>query len=104
MVLRGVVLLGILFFVSYNAFAESMVSRQGADYVRLTKKPCIEGSVLTHIPEEYRQHFRAGRGFIGGADYPLCWAMRRDGNIQLIYPDGETGVVPPQMFSKEIEG
>jgi hypothetical protein len=104
MYLRAAVLVGLLFGVSYCAYGQSMVVRQGSDFIRLQSAPCTDPSVLHYIPEESRKYFKAGYAEVDGKKFSTCWAVRRRGDVLVIYPDGDIANVPMEQFIREVEG
>jgi hypothetical protein len=81
------------------AFAQEMVATEGKDEVRLTMKPCSVPAVLKIIPPEYHEQFYNASALVAGKKYLACW--RKNGQIvQLVYEDGDQGLMPVQMFSR----
>lgn len=85
-----------LALLSGSASAD-MEARQGADVLRLTQSPC-HPAVLAVIPEGHRGPFRLATATVNGTTYAACWALRVDGLIMVIYPDGESGLIPIALF------
>ena|SRR6478752_759066 len=84
---------------SFSASAD-MVIHKGDDWVRLQQKPC-DPSVLRHIQEGQRGYFRQAWVTFEGKQYRACWAVRQDGMVLLVYPDGDGGLIPAALFREE---
>lgn len=83
-----------------SAIADSEV-RNGADFIRLTAKPCADATVSALVtaqgedPKDYRQAFAE----IGGQAFAACWRpMFEREQVFIRYSDGDAGMVPFQMF------
>lgn len=82
-----------LLLVAAPALADS-VARQGADWVRITARPCTNEKVPQHIPDAGRRlDFRAATAQFGGQGYSACWTPI-PGGVGLVYEDGDQGIVP----------
>lgn len=71
------------------------IARKGADWVRLSLKPCANTEVVAHLERAgaHADAFRAGSAHFGGQDYGVCWQPANGGAL-LVYSDGDTGFVP----------
>ena len=83
-----------------SAHADSEV-RNGADFIRLTAKPCADATVSALVtaqgedPKDYRQAIAE----IGGMSFSACWRpMFEREQVFIRYSDGDMGMVPFQMF------
>jgi hypothetical protein len=77
-----------------------VIARSGEDSVRLTQNPCQiteHQAFPTGIPEE----FRAASAVVSKKLYVACWALRMDGQVFLIYDDGDAGLVPVSLFKQD---
>lgn len=83
------------------AVAADFVARQGQDVIRLTDEPCPV-SVIRHIPEGHRGHFRKAHASVNGKNYLACFAARSDGMVALVYEDGDQGLIPIQLFKEDV--
>lgn len=90
----------VLALYSKKAHADALVARSGGDSVRLLTEPCKNAAVLDQLKPEYHERFRAGEGNIGGKKYALCW-IANNGNVFLIYEDGDKGQAPMSVFERE---
>lgn len=73
------------------------IARNGADWVRLTAKPCSSAEVLAHIGTsgEDPKDFRAALARINGTEYEACWRPVYDKEVVFLrYSDGDAGLVP----------
>ena len=95
----GVALIIIILFalVAVPAHADSE-ARNGADWVRLTARPCTDEAVLRHIPDIGRRlDFRAATASVGGQDYAACWTPV-PGGVGLVFDDGDAGFIDQQSL------
>jgi hypothetical protein len=79
---------------------DHLVARQGADVARLTQQPC-PAAVLEQIPQHVREQFRLALMTVDGRSYDACWALRVDRIVQVVYHDGEGGLIPMDHFKRE---
>lgn len=88
--------LPLILLAAASAFADSEF-RQGSDYVRISATPCANEKVRQHIAAGGGDpaDFRAARAEYQGAPYAACWRPIFDQKmIQLVYEDGDAGIVP----------
>lgn len=79
-----------------SALADSE-ARLGADFVRITARPCTDEKVIAAITAagENPLDYRAARAEIGGAAFNGCWEpMKGRRMIHLRYEDGDQGLIP----------
>lgn len=84
------------------ALADDLVATNGRDSVRLTQGAC-HAEVLPLLAIAFPQvadRFRAATAQVEGSGYTACWLMRPDGKVLLIYPDGDTGLIPWSDFKR----
>jgi hypothetical protein len=103
----------LLYFASSNARGETLISRSGADYVRLFDTPCSSNEVLLGLDEEGRKagvppaaiadvlsRLRNGEAGLDGKVYKMCW-LDFGPFYGLFYDDGDRGQVPTELFQPE---
>ena len=77
------------------AFADAE-ARVGADFVRITARPCDDPKVLDLVKEagENPLDYRHAVAEVDGVPYAACWRplMQRRQNL-LRYPDGDSGLI-----------
>jgi hypothetical protein len=98
--MRAILFAAALFAVAGNANADAEV-RQGADFIRVTARPCEDEKVIEKIKEagdnplDYRRAFAQ----IGGQAYSACWKPNYERQqIFLRYGDGDAGLIPLDAF------
>jgi hypothetical protein len=77
-----------------------VIARQGEDSVRLTHNPCTltqHQAFPTGIPES----FLSASAVVDKRMYVACWAMRADGQVVVLYDDGDVGMVPATSFRQD---
>ena len=87
------------------AFAAPPVMRADdgrGDYVRLFDQPCANDKVLALLKPEQRKQMRAGETMLSGKLHGNCWLFLPNGTVGILYEDGETGMVPSQLFRPEV--
>jgi hypothetical protein len=90
-----------LAFACAPAFADiNMVVRDGKDYVRLSQAEC-HPEVAKLIPEQARSMFAAAVAVLGGKEWKGCWTVRSDGNVLVVYADGDMALIPVKFFNQE---
>jgi hypothetical protein len=85
------------------SFAGDLVATEGKDSVRLTQEPCPV-PVLKVLPEGVRGFFRKAVVLFEGKSWIACWAPRTDGTVHLVYSDGDSGLVPMDLFTEDRDG
>ena len=103
MEIRVAVLFAVLALVSCKAFGADnvMVARDGENSVTLHAEACTDAKVLPQIRPQHRARFQRGEAAIDGQKFGLCWIALPDGNVLLIYSDGDTGQLPLSYFKRE---
>lgn len=89
-----------LLLVAASAFADSEF-RQGADFVRLTVRPCTNDKVLALLKEagEDAADYHAASAEVGGVAFAGCWKPAYSKRvIMLRYDDGDQGMVPFEVL------
>jgi hypothetical protein len=97
-------LLAMLLAIS-NVAAANVVMRAtdtNGDYIRLFSQPCSNTVILTQTPPQYRERMQVGEASIGGKVYAICWLMRPDAKVGMLYEDGDSGLLPVQVFKPEV--
>lgn len=92
--LVAAILLALLWPAEARADSEA---RQGADFVRLTARPCVHAAVLAAITAagEDPDDYRAAVADLGGKSYAACWRPNFGARkVHLRYEDGDEGEVP----------
>ena len=86
----------LLLLCAAPALADSE-ARNGADFVRLTARPCADAKVLELIAAAGDNHldYRAAHAEIGGVPYAACWRplMNRE-VVHVRYADSDQGLIP----------
>lgn len=72
------------------------------DYVRLFDQPCANDKVLALLKPDQRKYMRAGETMLSGKLHGNCWLFLPNGAVGILYEDGETGMVPAQLFRPEV--
>lgn len=80
--------------------AADLVTRMGADTLRLTEKPCPV-TMSKYLPAEIIGRFLEAVAIMDGKTYMGCWTIRGDGQVFLRYEDGDGGLVPLTSFKDE---
>jgi hypothetical protein len=82
------------------AMADDLVASKGDATVRLTQGECFD-VVLAILRPELRDRVKAAHATVGGKQYRACWMVRSDGDIGLLYEDGDEGLVPRADLKRE---
>lgn len=84
-----------------SCYASDYVAKIDKDNsIRLTEEPCpVE--VIQHIPQGSRGFFQRAYAVLNGKQWAACWATRTDGNVLMVYSDGDQGLVPLGAFKME---
>lgn len=90
--MRKTILFLILLVIACPALADAQ-AHQGADWVRITARPCTNEAVLARIRVPDRLDYRQASAEFQGTAYAPCWCPEGNG-IRLIYEDGDEGVIP----------
>ena len=80
--------------------AADLVTKQGANTLRLTEHPCPV-TMAKYLPAEIIGRFLAAVAIVDGKTYMGCWTIRGDGQVFLRYEDGDGGLVPLTSFKDE---
>lgn len=84
-----------------SAQSETMIARQGSDWVRVTDAPCTNEKVLSHLAAGAGKQFRAATSGISGAPYAACWVP--SGKMAfMVYEDGDKGLIPLAEFKEDL--
>lgn len=96
------IILALFLFVALAATpaAADLVTRHGADTLRLTEEPCPV-TMSKYVPAEIIGRFLAAVAIMDGKTYMGCWTIRGDGQVFLRYEDGDSGLVPLTSFKDE---
>ena len=78
-----------------KADAQQTARHPNGDTATVTDEPCK----LASVPEQFRSQLRAGHAVVSGTRYSFCWVSRGT-YAQLIYEDGDGGVIPWSEFEK----
>ena len=78
------------------------VSTDGSVRIVINKEPCAP-SILERIDPKYHALFSNATVIIKSKAMAACWAVGPDGMVNIIADNGETGVLPPEVF-KPSEG
>lgn len=73
------------------------IARSGADWVRITAKPCSDAVMVTLITAagEDAKDYRAASAEVAGVPYVACWRpVFNQRHVHLRYADGDQGMVP----------
>jgi hypothetical protein len=90
-----------LLLAVFTVVAEAaLIYRSGTSFARLHDKPCAIDEVLKILPENLRSSFLMGDAWYGGKAYAMCWTLMPDGNVLMLYPDGEMGLLPASSFKR----
>jgi hypothetical protein len=98
--MRALILAAALFAVAGNANADAEV-RDGANFVRVTARPCEDAKVIELIKEagDNPLDYRKAIAEIGGTVYSACWKPNYERQqIFLRYQDGDAGLIPLEAF------
>ena len=76
-----------------------MITRQGDDFVYLTKEKCTDKSILASALDKgmSQQLFKAKVKY-EGKNYDACWVLFREQVVIVFYDDGEIGTIPFHLF------
>lgn len=71
------------------------IAKNGADWVRLTARPCENAEVIAAIQAKGLEPgaFWAASAHVDGKDFAACWLVA-PGGAGLIFDDGDVGYVP----------
>lgn len=93
-----------LLIVVTQAFAdESMIYRQGSDSIELFKMACPD-KVLALIKPEHHNKFMGASGLFGGQHIAACWTPDGQGNVFILYEDGDYSGFPMSAFDRKKNG
>jgi hypothetical protein len=90
-----------------NANAETKISKQGKDFVRLLDAPCTVKQVVEFFQAndgmKFLPAFRQAEADIGGKRFAACWrtSVEPEGFYILFYEDLDTAVIPQTAFQTE---
>jgi len=76
-------------------------ARQGADFIRITARPCVDPKVLARLAAagENPLDYRMARADLGGVGYAACWRpLFQSGEALVIYEDGDTSQIHRSML------
>jgi len=93
-------LLTVLALGAGPALADSE-ARQGADWIRITARPCADPKVLARLAAagENPLDYRMARADLGGVGYAACWRpLFQSGEALVIYEDGDTSQIHRSML------
>lgn len=54
--------------------------------------------MLGQIKPEWREKFQKGTGYIAGQFYWLCWIIQNDGQVIMIFDDGDSLTLDRKVF------
>lgn len=77
-------------------------ARDGADWVRITARPCTNEAVLAQLQGNERLDYRQASAEFGGKPFAACWRPDGDG-VFLIYEDGDKGVILRRQLRPVLE-
>lgn len=83
------------------ALADELVARNGEDMVRLADAPCASEAVLSRLPPQHHQHFKAATAVVEGRTFAACWRAM-GGRAHLFYEDGDMGIIPMSDLRAEL--
>lgn len=83
--------------VGASAMATELVSYQGKNVIHLADGACTSETVLNRLEPEMQGQFMAASAELDGATYKACWRATPAG-AQLIYEDGDQGMVPMERI------
>ena len=89
-------------FLSFAFATEALIYIDGKNYVRLFDKPCAIDTVLTMTPPQFRDGMQMGEAQIEGVKYAMCWTLLPNGQVGIVYTDGEQGLLPSNLFKPEV--
>ena len=90
-----------VFTLFASAASADMVTRDGANFVRLDDAPCTAATALAHIPPQFHDQFKSGHSFLNGSAFDMCWALKEESReVFIIYPDGDFGAIPLRYFGE----
>jgi hypothetical protein len=84
-----------------GAYATDMVMRQGENYVRLSDSPCVHGGTLAILSAEWRDKFKKAVASINGKAWFACWILEDDGQVYVLYEDGDENRFPVAAFKPD---
>jgi hypothetical protein len=99
--MRRLLIAAALLCAAGSSFANTMVARQGSDWVRITDAPCTNENVLSRIAPGAHKQFRAATSGISGAPFAACW-VPNGGAALLVYEDGDRGIIPLNEFKEDL--
>ena len=82
------------------ALADDFVARNGKDTVRLTQAECPK-EVMAILDPALREKVRSAMSVLNGKEYRACWTLMVPGFVNLLYEDGDEGMVPLEDFKRE---
>lgn len=99
--MRSILLLCAAMAAAAPAIADNLVARNGEDMVRLVDAPCANETVLSQLPPQHREHFKAAVATVSGKTFTACWRVM-GGRAHLLYEDGDMGVIPMADLRPEL--
>ena len=95
-------ILAIALLLSWGgAWATDMVIRQGGSYVRLSDSPCVHAGTLGILSPEWRDKFKKAVASINGKTWFACWILEDDGQVYVLYEDGDENRFPMVAFKPD---
>ncbi len=94
--IRNLLLIAIL-WVTLPSMSETLIARNGDNWLRLNDTPCTSAASLAQIKAEWQGRFRAAFARVGGADFAACWT-ELDGVVFVLYEDSDRATFPLSAF------
>jgi hypothetical protein len=97
----------VLVGIATNAYAETKITQQGKDFVRLLDAPCTVKQIVEYFRAndgmQFLPAFRLAEADLGGKRFAACWraSIEPEGFYILFYEDGDTAVIPQSAFQAE---
>jgi hypothetical protein len=83
------------------AFAsDSMIARNGQNWLRLYDKPCSSEDVRALLRDKWKDKFRAAHSQANGQEFEACW-LEKDGQVFVLFEDGDRLVLPRDAFKPD---
>ncbi len=95
------ILVGIFALLFWGGAMADLVTRHGANELRLQPTPCVHGGTLGHISEEWRPKFKKATAMIGSRMIYACWVDTMEGRYIVMFETGETMIFSITDFTDE---
>ena len=77
-----------------------MIAKAGDNFILVGQGPCLVGS-HPMFPQGIPQAFSGGYAVVANKSYVVCAALRFDGNVVVLFDDGDVAELPASVFKED---